>query len=66
VKDGDVVRDIYRKQWSRLTTPDEVDSAIRTLEKYGWVRVETAVRGNRNSTIIHIHPQARQQKTGNE
>jgi hypothetical protein len=65
VKDGDAVRDIYRKQWSRLTTPEEVEAAVKTLEAYGWIRVETMVRGNRNSSTIHINPQARQQKPGN-
>lgn len=61
VVDGTVERDVYRKQWSRLSTPEEVDSAVKMLEAYGWLRVET---GARKSTTIRINPQVRQQKPG--
>jgi putative DNA primase/helicase len=65
VVDGCVVRDIYRKQWSRLTTPEEVDSAVKTLEAYGWVCVETVDTGGRPSNVLRVHPQMRQRKPGN-
>lgn len=32
------VRDVYRPQWSGLTTPEEARAALRLLEDYGWVR----------------------------
>jgi hypothetical protein len=32
------VREIQRKQWTCLDTPDAVRAALAVLEEYGWVR----------------------------
>ncbi|HEV2460052.1 MAG TPA: YfjI family protein [Ktedonobacterales bacterium] len=65
VVDGCAVRDVYRKQWSQLSTPDEVDSAIKTLEAYGWVRTAPVETGGRRSTALRVHPQLQPRKRGN-
>jgi hypothetical protein len=62
VDHGTRVRDIYRKQWSLLTTPEEVAAAVQKLEEHGWVRLATAkpdARGGRPSEVLHIHPNLR-------
>src|SRR5262245_820218 len=38
VRDGDRVRDIYRRQWTGLRTRELVESAIADLMPLGWVR----------------------------
>jgi DnaJ-domain-containing protein 1 len=62
VEHGAKVRDIYRKQWSQLTTPEEVAAAIEVLEEHGWVRLATAKPkgGGRPSEVLHIHPEIRE------
>lgn len=62
VTDGGAVRDIYRKQWKRLATPEEVESAVKTLEAYGYVRTESVETGGRRSTALRIHPQMQQRR----
>ncbi|MGZ6389580.1 MAG: phage NrS-1 polymerase family protein [Ktedonobacterales bacterium] len=58
VRDGTPVRQIYRHQWSRLLTPDEVSDAIKLLEAFGWVRsdVRQETRRGRPSDVLRIHP----------
>jgi putative DNA primase/helicase len=65
VKDDDAVRSIYRKQWSRLTTPDEVNGAIKVLEAYGWVRVESVATAGRKRDVVRINPQIEQKNLRN-
>jgi putative DNA primase/helicase len=62
VEHGAKVRDIYRKQWSQLTTPEEVAAAIEVLEEHGWVRLATAKPkgGGRPSEVLQVHPEIRQ------
>ena len=61
VEHGEKVRDIYRRQWSELRTPEEVAAAIRKLEEHGWVRRVTVKPsgGGRPSEVVHIHPDLR-------
>jgi hypothetical protein len=57
VKDGDAVRSVYRgRQWSRLSTAEEVGAAASVLEDYGWLRVEKAGTGGRPTTLLRLHP----------
>jgi len=58
VKDGETVREIYRKQWSRLSTSDAMNAATGILEDFGWLRVEKVGTGGRATTRIHLHPSA--------
>jgi putative DNA primase/helicase len=63
VEHGAKVREVYRNQWSQLTTLEEVAAAIEVLEEHGWVRQVTAkpgLRGGRPSEVLHIHPAIRE------
>jgi hypothetical protein len=54
-------RDVWKKGWQSLTTPDELAQAIDTLEAHGWIR-RAQVKppgGGRPSEILHIHPTLR-------
>ena len=56
VEDGATARSVYRRQWSRLTTPQEVAGALEVLEAYGSVRVEVPKTGGRPTARIRLHP----------
>lgn len=62
VKDGDTVRSIYRgREWSRLTTPEEVRAGLGVLEEYDWLIVQRSVndeRGGRPSEHIRLNPKS--------
>ncbi len=60
VGDGATVREVYRKQWSWLSAPEEVAAAAAVLEDYGWLRVEKLETGGRPSTRIRLHPTLRE------
>ncbi len=62
VSHGDKVREIYRNQWSHLTTPEEVAAAIEVLERHGWARRATVKPkgGGRPSETLHVHPDLRE------
>jgi hypothetical protein len=62
VSHGDKVREIYRNQWSHLTTPEEVATAIEVLEGHGWARRATVKPkgGGRPSETLHVHPDLRE------
>jgi putative DNA primase/helicase len=52
-------RDVYRNQWSSLSTPDEARGALLVLEEYGWVRLETDAQATgRPSETYRINPRA--------
>ena len=57
VQDGDSVRDIYRKQWSGLTTAVDVMTAIQPLIQVSWVRVENVHTGGRDAEIVRLNPE---------
>ena len=61
VKDADTVRNVYRgREWSRLSTAEEVNAAAAVLEEYGWLRVEKKTdTGGRPSTVLRLHPSLR-------
>ena len=63
VRHGTTVREVYRRQWSKLTTPAEVDAALTVLTDFGWVRTraeKTAKRG-RESVVVELHPTLREE-----
>lgn len=59
VHDGEHVRDLYRRQWSGLTTADLVFGAVNVLRTCGWLRVITVQRGGAPAEIIRLHPDLR-------
>jgi putative DNA primase/helicase len=54
--DGKAVREIYRSQWSGLTTDDIVFDGLNVLQSLGWVRIESISSGGRASQIVRLHP----------
>jgi hypothetical protein len=56
IKDRCKPKDIYRPQWSRLTTPDEVRAGLEILIEYDWLIVEKVNTGGRPSEIIRLNP----------
>ena len=57
IEDGAKPRDIYLKNWSGLSSPDDVWSALTILEQHHAVRVIKQETGGRPSEIIQINPQ---------
>jgi len=62
VKDGSPVREIYRKQWAKLSSPETVYKAAEVLEGFGWLRVEENKTGGRSTKKVHLHPTLRAQR----
>jgi len=62
VRHGARVREIYRRQWSKLTSPVEVDAALTVLADFGWVRARAEKTGKRGreSMIVELHPSLRE------
>ncbi len=60
LSDGFTVRDVRRKQWTGLTSTEDVKRALDTLEDYGWVRahVRKAKDAGRPTTEYAINPSA--------
>jgi hypothetical protein len=56
VRDGDSTRSVYRRHWAKLSTPEEVSSACRVLEEFGWLRIEVAKTDGRSTTRLRLHP----------
>jgi hypothetical protein len=56
VSDGQTVREIYRAQWSGLTTRRQVMTALDVLAQWGWARVESLETQGRPSEVIRVNP----------
>jgi hypothetical protein len=56
IADGETVRNVYRKQWTMLRTPEDVYGALSILEGLNWVRTETQETGGRPRDVIRINP----------
>lgn len=59
LSDGFTVRDVMRKQWTRLTTNAEVERALAVLEEHGWVQSvesDNSVVGGRPTVRYAINP----------
>jgi Protein of unknown function (DUF3987) len=61
VSDGDSTRSVYRKHWTKLSTPEEVSSACNVLEEFGWLRLEVTKTSGRSTTGLRLHPTLREQ-----
>jgi hypothetical protein len=62
VRDGFPVREIYRKQWAKLSSPETVYKAAEVLEEFGWLRVESIKTGGRSTKKVHLHPNLRAER----
>jgi hypothetical protein len=56
VRDGQMVRDLYRPQWTGLRTPDLVWQALAALERLGWLRLAELTTGGRPAYAVKLHP----------
>ncbi len=59
IKDSCSVRELWRPQWSKLATSDEVKAGLEVLEQYDWLNLEksaTGERGGRPSEIVRLNP----------
>jgi hypothetical protein len=57
------VRDVYRRHWSRLTTPDRAQAAVHLLERHAYLACEpvpTTARGGKPTRLYHLNPRARE------
>jgi hypothetical protein len=67
IRDGDLsdtftARDVYRKQWSGLSTAKEVIEPLNLLEDYGWLRsvtIKSQLDGGRPTTTYILNPKVR-------
>ena len=60
VRDYDRCREIYRHGWKGISSLDELDGAVKTLEKHGWVRIEVlSPPTGRRFEVIRLHPSLR-------
>jgi len=56
IKDGATVREIWRHQWSRLTSSEEVKAGLDVLVEYEWLTIENITTGGRPTEIITLNP----------
>ena len=59
VAEGEKIRDLHRRQWSGLRTPEAVWQALTTLERLGWVRVVDRSIPGSPSYAVNLHPELR-------
>jgi hypothetical protein len=59
VRDGDRVRDIYRRQWTGLRTRDLVEAGLADLVRLDWVRIENRQTWGRSQRVVRVHPALR-------
>ncbi len=55
--DGEKIRDINRRNWRGLNSPEKLDAAIKTLTDLGWVRVESVNTVGGISDVLRINPE---------
>lgn len=58
--DGFTLRDVYRSDWSKLSSLEEVKNASDLLVEYGWIRCEEQQTSTKPKKIFMLHPQLRQ------
>lgn len=60
VRDGDTIRDVYRRGWAGLGTEERVANAARSLEGAGWLKIipqkKPGQPGREPSPRIALHP----------
>jgi hypothetical protein len=56
IKDGATFRDVYRNQWTRLATLEEVRAGMEVLQEYDWLTLDEITTGGRPSKIVRLNP----------
>jgi len=59
VEDGLHLRDVYRRGWRGLATPEQVCGGINVLKQHGIARIERLDTDGRAAEVLRLHPQAR-------
>ena len=54
--EGQKIREIYRRQWRKLSTKDAVNEVIDLLEDHAYLRRRKVVSFGGTSEIIEINP----------
>ncbi len=49
----------HSKHWAKLSTADQVNSAIKILKEFGWLKIEIIQTPGRSSNKIIVHPSLR-------
>lgn len=64
LEDPFTLRDVYRHGWSGLTTPQEAESALVTLEEYHYIQRTSSTTGGRPTELFWINPVLREIQNG--
>lgn len=56
IRNGARLREIWRPQWSKLTSSEEVKAGIELLVEYDWLTVEKEQTGGRPTERIRLNP----------
>ncbi len=59
IPDGLTVREIYRREWSGLSSAEKVYAGLEVLAQHNWLRIEHQETGGRRSDVLSIHPEFR-------
>ena len=56
--DGFSPREVYHaRHWTYLNSAEQVTNALKLLEEFGWIKMETIKTSGRPSIKVHIHPE---------
>lgn len=56
IQEGATVREIWRHQWSRLSSSEEVKAGLEVLSEYDWLSVVKATTRGRSSELVRLNP----------
>lgn len=56
IRNGATLREIWRPQWSKLTSSEEVKAGLDVLIEYDWLTVEKEQTGGRPTERIRLNP----------
>ena len=51
--------EIYRREWSGLSSAEKVYAGLEVLAQHNWLRIEHKETGGRRSDVLSIHPEFR-------
>jgi hypothetical protein len=67
IADEELLRDIWRHQWSGLDTSEAVESALKLLADYDWVRIEERKPPiGRPTKVVRLNPSLRANAKGKQ
>jgi hypothetical protein len=56
IQNGATVREIWRHQWSRLSSSENVKAGLEVLQEYEWLFLEKITTGGRASELVRLNP----------